>query len=212
MLKKSGGFQNTIDWYNQNSESYAKHTWPNAPYDLIDEFLSLLPNNPKIIDVACGPGRDVEIFSQKGAHVVGIDISKGMIRQAIIINPHLEFKTANFLDLPFEKGSFDGLWAHNALLHLESLDDVKRALVEFRRVLVESGVLYIQIKKQETDKKTEVVDDKLLGARRFFRYFTKTELSALVEKSGFEILKIDYYDDPLKRQRTKKIYLFARKI
>ena len=46
------------------------------------------------------------------------------------------------LDLPFEDGTVDRIYAGHVLEHL-SLDDVPKALAEFRRVLAEDGELMV---------------------------------------------------------------------
>lgn len=49
--------------------------------DPFDDFAKVLSLN-RIMDVGCGPGRDVETILQKGHKVVGIDLSKEMLQLA----------------------------------------------------------------------------------------------------------------------------------
>ena len=74
---------------------------------------------------------------------IGIDLSKSLIEIARNKHPDIEFRQGNILNLPFEDESFDGVWAHASLVHLETTEEVVRALREFNRVLKPGGVMLI---------------------------------------------------------------------
>jgi len=40
--------------------------------------------------------------------------------------PEIKFVEGNFLNLPFADQSFDGIWAHASLLHLETVKAVEK--------------------------------------------------------------------------------------
>src|SRR5271155_171080 len=84
-------FKDTIDWYDQNAKKYAEATYAVSPDDLINQFMNLLPNKPKILDAGCGGGRDTGLLATKGAQVIGLDISKGLLNEARKRNPELSF-------------------------------------------------------------------------------------------------------------------------
>jgi ubiquinone/menaquinone biosynthesis C-methylase UbiE len=119
------------------------------------------------------------------------------------------------LDLPFDDASFDGVWSNTSLLHLETAEDVKRALGEIYRVLKKPGLLHVVVKAQTGANKTAVVSDKLSGHDRFFQYFTVDELSQLLTAAGFNITHIKEYSEtetiPHGRPEVKLIWCLAQK-
>ena len=84
---------NTINYYNQNAESFIANT-QNADMHptqerflrLLDarseEFLQLLPGSASILDFGCGSGRDAKYFLEKGYQVTAIDGSAELCRLA----------------------------------------------------------------------------------------------------------------------------------
>lgn len=208
---KIKGFQDTIDWYDQNAKKYSDATYINPPYDLLDQFMGLLPSNPKILDVGCGAGRDTGLLTERGASAIGLDISKGLLKEAKKRHPHIEFVEANFLAIPFKENTFDGVWAHAALVHLETIDEVRKSLNEFYRVLENKGIIHIYIKKKMGKEQTAIVKDKLSGHERFFRYYTEEEIKEYLKERGFKIIDFEIRKDPHGREEIRWISLFARK-
>lgn len=51
----------------------------------IEEFIELVKNrkeNPSVLDVGCGPGRDARTFAEEDIEVTGIDLSEKMLDRA----------------------------------------------------------------------------------------------------------------------------------
>lgn len=208
---KVQGFQDTVDWYNQHSHYYSEATKDRIPNDLIERFLSLLPKEPNILDAGCGPGWHSGIFAEKGAQVTGVDISEGLLIVAQHNFPQVNFIEADFRKLPSDDNTFDGVWAHASLVHLETAEDVVQSLKEFRRVLKTNGILHIYVKKQIGEEKTAVVSDTLAKHERFFRYFSEEELRKLLGDENFEVHELQERPDPHGREEIKWFSLFAKK-
>lgn len=207
---KIKGFADTIKWYDQNAKQYADLSYKVTPKDLIKKFIELLPQNPKILDAGCGAGKDSKVFNELGIGVTGIDLSKGLINEAKRRNPTVNFIEGNFLNTPFNNNYFDGIWAHASLVHLETINNVKKALNEFYRVLKVGGILHIYVKAQVGKNKTEVVKDTLSKHNRFFRYYTEDELEKLLNEN-FKIIEIEMQNDLHGRKDVKWVALFAKK-
>jgi SAM-dependent methyltransferase len=92
----------------------------------------------RILDLGCGKGRFATALCQRGASVVGLDVSAAMLDQATGI----ERVRASARRLPFVPASFDGVIAVEVFEHLarQSLDAV---CGEVRRVLRPGGTLVI---------------------------------------------------------------------
>lgn len=210
------GFKDTIEWYNQNADQYARTTFQTASPDEIDRFANLLFVGAKVLDAGCGGGRDTNLLTKKGLKVIGLDLSSGLIKVARKTFPELEFIEGNMLSLPFPDSDFDGVWSHASLLHLETSDEVKKALQEFNRVMKQSAVLHVLVKAQTGEFKTAVVTDSLSKHDRFFQYFTELELQNLLKESGFDLISIEHYKetdrDPKGRPEVEWILALTRKV
>lgn len=213
---KVKGFQDTIDWYNQNADQYAQATFQTASPEEIDQFAKRLSEGAKVLDAGCGGGRDTDLLSKKGLKVIGLDLSSGLINVARKTFPELEFIEGNMLSLPFSDSDFDGIWSHASLLHLETIEEVKKALSEFNRVMKLTAVLHVLVKAQTGESKTTIVTDSLSNHDRFFQYFTKTELQSLLKGSGFDLISIEQYKEsdknPKGRPEVEWILVLARKL
>ncbi len=165
------GFQDTIAWYDQNSEKYSQAVEKRSNMNQINEFVNLLKGRATILDTGCAGGRDSKLFYDKGLTVVGIDISKGLLKLAKNKYPYIKFVLGDFRTLPFPEDYFDCIWAHASLVYLETIRDVKKSLREFHRVLKNRGVLYILVKAKIGKTKITIVKDSLSKHERFFRYF-----------------------------------------
>jgi len=190
---KVRSFTDTIRWYNENAKKYAKTTEEYPSPEQIEEFVSLLSPGNKILDAGCGGGRDTKLLHDKGLDSIGLDLSSGLIKVARKKYPNINFVEGSFLDLPFGNDSFDGIWAHASLLHLETVGDVKKALSEFQRVLKPNGVMHTLVKAQTGLEKTAIVSDRTSGHERFFQYFTQDEIATLLREAGFAEIKTEQY-------------------
>jgi ubiquinone/menaquinone biosynthesis C-methylase UbiE len=91
-----------------------------------------------VLDVGCGKGRFARRLTERGAHVVGLDASSGMLAEA----GGLARVRATARRLPFRRASFDGAMAVEVFEHLapESLDHV---FAEVLRVLKPGGTFVV---------------------------------------------------------------------
>jgi len=204
-------FKETINWYDKNARYYSKKSQGLASKDQIDEFISLLPPNSKVLDAGCASGRDSKLLTDGGVLVVGIDISGKLIKIAKEKYPEIEFIVGNFLQLPFADEEFSGIWSHASLLHFDNEEDVIVAISEFFRILKKDGIIHIVVKKIHNNKKFEVIFDQLTNQKRFFQYFSEDEMRNYLIKIGFKIIKIETVDDLAKRNDVKWLLFLAKK-
>ena len=96
-----------------------------------------------VLDVACGEGYGANLLAQRARRVVGVDIDKSTIQDAVAKyqdNARLEFTTANCTSLPFKKASFDVVVSFETIEHIT---EQKAFVKEAARVLREGGVFVV---------------------------------------------------------------------
>ena len=176
----------------------------------IDEFLSLLPENTKILDIGCGSGQFTKYFSEKGFTTIGIDVSEEMLKIARKKVLNCEFKFMDMRELEFNNEEFDGLFVFYSLYHL-SKKDVPLALKEFNRVLKPNGIIMLALQEGKDEK---VIVEPLDKSKKIFvDHFETEEINNLLKKNGFQVLK-NYSRSSLSKEEfsSDKIFVIARKL
>jgi arsenite methyltransferase len=114
-------------------------------FEATNELLSLchIEDARKVLNVGCGIGVGSTYIAKKyGCHVVGVDISDKMIEwsrrraREEKVEDKVEFRTADAMDLTFEAGHFDIVFAESVLIFVE---DKARAIRECVRVTKPGG-------------------------------------------------------------------------
>src|SRR5690242_13361725 len=105
--------------------------------DLFEKLGFRFETGKKILDIGCGDGSDAEIFSDVlGLDVHGIDVYKHEKIDNVV---GLKFKQAGVYEIPFESASFDYVFLHDILHHIDEpqqrADRHKAGLKEIARVV-----------------------------------------------------------------------------
>lgn len=106
----------TINYYNNNAQSFYRRTIGAELSESYDAFLKYLPYKAHILDAGCGVGRDSKYFFNKGYSVTAFDASREMVALASQ-ETGLNVLHLCFEDLVFQN-EFDGVWAQASLLHI----------------------------------------------------------------------------------------------
>ncbi len=93
-----------------------------------------------ILDLGCGPGRDLAYFQSLGHEAVGLDGCAAFCRMARAYTG-CEVLEQDFLALALEPARFDGIFANATLFHVPSRE-LPRVLGELRAALKPRGVLF----------------------------------------------------------------------
>ncbi|MBV9159372.1 MAG: class I SAM-dependent methyltransferase [Candidatus Kaiserbacteria bacterium] len=206
------GFADTIAWYDAHAEEYADSVTNTVPTELIELFLAKLPEHPFVLDAGCAHGRDSEAMAKRGANVVGVDISKPLLKIARERYPKIQFVQADFRKLPFDDGIFDGVWSQASLVHLESEADVRASIAEFARVLKLGGIAHICVRERTSKEATAVISDAVSNHERFFRFYTLEEMTDYLKDSGFVVLLHTNPPDHHGRDDIAWLHLLAQKV
>ena len=167
----------TIDYYNKNSEKFYKNTVHIDLSELYPKFLRHIPDNGTILDLGCGSGRDSLYFLEKGYIITSVDASEEMVR----LSSELTGQKTQYLrmqDIEF-KNEFNGIWACASLLHIDKklTESVFNILCNALR---DNGVLYASYKY---GKGTSILGD------RYYNNYDETSFAEVIDNvNNFEIL------------------------
>ncbi|WP_441280074.1 class I SAM-dependent methyltransferase [Bradyrhizobium sp. 63_E2_N1_3] len=168
----------------------------------------------RVLEIGFGPGFDALKFLQSGADYSGIDITPENVDRT---KKHLGFfgfepdvSQGNAEDLPYPDASFDIVYSNGVLHHIPSLPD---ALKEIRRVLKPGGkmtilmyhrysVFYLGVllthfasgrifRETLSDRRSRIEATAASNAKPIVNVYSKAELSAVLERSGFKIKRIE---------------------
>lgn len=185
---------NTLDYYNKNSEEYFNSTLNVDMTNTYKEFLKLVPEGGKILDLGCGSGRDSMNFMKLGYEVIAVDGAKKLAKRAsVLLGKEVIVSTFEELEL---KEKFHGIWACASLLHIKR-EDLKTVLNNLYNNLDDNGVFYMSFKYGEK----EYVDDK----NRYFNCFTDESIISFInENTKYNILGLYITEDKLGRVNEVK--------
>lgn len=185
---------NTLDYYNKNSEEYFNSTLNVDMTNTYKEFLKLVPEGGKILDLGCGSGRDSMNFMKLGYEVIAVDGAKKLAKKAsVLLGKEVIVSTFEELEL---KEKFHGIWACASLLHIKR-EDLKIVLNNLYNNLEDNGVFYMSFKYGEK----EYVDDK----NRYFNCFTDESIISFInENTKYNILGLYITEDKLGRVNEVK--------
>ena len=134
--------QRTLHHYDQVARRFFAGT---VDHDVSQNIAALLdaidaPAPLTILDLGCGPGRDLKTFSALGHVAIGLDGSHKFVEMARDFSG-CEVWQQNFLDLQLPQESFDGLYANASLFHVPS-SELPQVLGKLRDALKPGGVLF----------------------------------------------------------------------
>jgi len=132
----------TLEHYDQGAEDFWHGTRPHDVSQNIAALLQPIEGAPPftILDLGCGPGRDLKAFADLGHVAVGLD---GAARFAAMARSHsgCEVWHQDFLELALPPGRFDGVFANASLFHVPG-QELPRVLRELHATLKPGGVLF----------------------------------------------------------------------
>jgi SAM-dependent methyltransferase len=111
-----------------------------AHRQFIQEFLSLLPPNSRVLDAPCGTGRYLPFLLEKGHSPLGIDQSLGMLERAKAKFPSVPFEKMGLQDMAFQE-EFDGAICMDAMENVPP-EEWPAVLQNFHRALKPHGYFY----------------------------------------------------------------------
>ncbi|MEO5700526.1 MAG: methyltransferase domain-containing protein [Casimicrobiaceae bacterium] len=132
----------TLAHYEAGAEAFWEGTRDHDVQQNVDSLLRHIDGTPpfQILDLGCGPGRDLRTFTERGHVAVGIDGSERFVAMARAWSG-CEVWQQDFLRLALPTARFDGIFANASLFHVPGAE-LPRVLGELRETLKNGGVLF----------------------------------------------------------------------
>lgn len=134
--------EGTLEHYRRSAEAFRDGTRDHDVSQNIAALLRHIQAAPplRILDLGCGPGRDLKTFTALGHSAVGLDGAEPFVAMARA-DSGCEVWQQDLLRLALPPQAFDGIFANAVLFHLPSRE-LPRVLGELHAALKPGGVLF----------------------------------------------------------------------
>jgi SAM-dependent methyltransferase len=187
----------TIGHYATHAEDFRAGTWDHDVSQNVGALLSAVdaPAPLRILDLGCGPGRDLVTFSRLGHHPTGLDGTARFCQMARAASGCPVYHQ-DFLALTLPDAEFHGIFANASLFHVPAvaLPDVLSTL---QRSLLPGGVLFSSNPRGDNQGGW--------GGERYGHYHDLTAWTGFMEAAGF--IAIGHYYRPPGRPRHQQPWL-----
>lgn len=187
----------TTGHYDRNAEAFWQGT---RDHDVSQNIAALLrhiegPAPFALLDLGCGPGRDLATFTRMGHRAIGVE---GAAALAAMARAHsgCEVWTQDLLalDLPHER--FDGVFANAVLFHVPR-QELPRLLRELHDTLKPGGVLFSSNPRGDNEEGWQ--------GERYGAYHDLDAWRGYVSAAGFA--ELEHYYRPAGLPRTQQPWL-----
>ena len=198
----SAAMTRTLNHYTRTADGFKEGTWD---HDVTQNYQALLEaiegDAPySILDLGCGPGRDLVYFQSLGHTPIGLDGSPAFVEMAHA-ETGCEVLHQDFLSLDLKGERFDGIFANATLFHVPSLE-LPRVLKELHASLKPGGVLFSSIPRLMN---TDVKMDEGFVNERFCCYHSWESWQRYCLDAGFE--ELHHYYRPDGKPRNEQPWL-----
>jgi SAM-dependent methyltransferase len=196
--------ESTIAHYDRQAKAFRDGT---SGHDVSQNYAALLEAIEaappfSILDLGCGPGRDLRHFRSLGHEAVGLDGSPEFVAMARDFSGCAVLQQ-NFLALALPAGRFDGVFANASLFHVPSRE-LPRVLRELWAALRPRGVLFCSNPHGNNEEG--------LTGDRYCCFFDPDTWRRYVSAAGFLEVRHYYRPPGLPRDRQPWLATVWRKV
>ncbi len=193
----------TIDHYERRAPQFWEGT---RDHDVRQNYAALLGaiegEAPfTILDLGCGPGRDLHYFKSLGHEAVGLDGAAAFVAMARDYTG-CEVVHRNFLAMDLAPGRFDGVFANASLFHVPTAD-LPQVLRQLAAALKPRGVLFCSNPRGDNSEG--------FNGDRFANYRDLDGWRRLISAAGFVELQHYYRPPGLPRDQQPWLAMVWRK-
>jgi SAM-dependent methyltransferase len=186
----------TLSHYEDNAAAFWAGTKDHDVAQNYAAFLAPFPEGKQldILDLGCGPGRDVYYFQSIGHRPIGLDGSSKFCDMASQYTG-CQVLHQRFLSLELKPQAFDGIFANASLFHVPSRE-LPRVLNELHAALKPGGILFSSNPRG---------DGEGWSGPRYGHYMEFEPSKIFLEQAGFQILQ--HYYRPFGKPREQQPWL-----
>ncbi len=142
-----------------------------------DILLALAPPaaDGDLLDAGCGTGWYSRLWRERGQHVVALDLSPQMLRQARSLDAASLYLVGDIDALPLASQSVDRVWSN---LAVQWSSDLRTALQQFARVLRPEGVMLFSTLLAGSLQDVHDAWQPLGGSERVNRFLSEKQVRA----------------------------------
>jgi len=187
----------TIAYYDR----FARAFWDGTRHHDVSQnyraFLDSIEGGPpySILDLGCGPGRDLSHFRSLGHEAVGLDGSQQFVTMARA-HSGCEVLHQDLLSMELPEKRFDGIFANASLFHVPG-QELPRVLLELLKTLKPRGVLFSSNPRGNNEEG--------FSDGRYACLFDLATWRGYVTSAGF--VELDHYYRPPGRPRDRQPWL-----
>ncbi len=177
----------TLAYYDRNAEQFFEGTIDHDVSQNIDALLGALEGAAPytILDLGCGPGRDLKTFSALGHRAIGIDGAARFVDMAREYSG-CEVWQQDFIHLDLPVALFDGVFANAVLFHVPSCA-LPQVLAKLYASLKPGGVLFSSNPRGDNEEGW--------NGQRYGSYYDLETWQDFMQAAGFSPLH-HYYRPP----------------
>ena len=187
----------TIAHYDRSAQDFWEATRDHDVSQNRDALLNAMEGEAPftILDLGCGPGRDLAWFAAQGHRAVGLDGSAAFVAMARA-HSGSEVLHQDFLALDLPTDAFDGVFANASLFHVPSVA-LPRVLAELHSALKPHGVLFASNPRGENQEG--------MNGNRYGTFYDLETWRSHVTAAGFA--EIGHYYRPAGQPRHRQPWL-----
>ncbi|MBN2739012.1 MAG: class I SAM-dependent methyltransferase [Spirochaetales bacterium] len=185
------------EFYELKAAEYS-HEWYSNETMLpsIKEYLCLFSKeNPRILDLGCGPGHESMRLKNNRARVVGIDYSGESIKIAKSKNTEIQFLEMDYQQISDNLGRFDGVFSCSSMIHLTEIE-MRGLLKRIDKVLNTDGLFLIiyRVGEGQLIQNHEINGQKLI---RTIERYNRKQIIEIFEKNNYQYQQDGFLDSSL---------------
>jgi cyclopropane fatty-acyl-phospholipid synthase-like methyltransferase len=202
-----------ISLFNKMADSYQHRFLSVEAYsESFDVLLSMLKEESRILDVACGPGNISRFLLNKRAdlQILGIDLAPNMIEWAKKNNPSAQFKVHGALEIDSLSDTFDAIIVGFLFPYL-SMSQVREFITKASKLLTKEGIIYISTMEDRYENSR--FRSSSTGEQLLMHFYEARDLIEILELHRFQVVleKRQLFDSQSPESDTD-LLLIARKI
>lgn len=179
--------QRTLAYYDAHAQQFFHGTIDHDVSQNINALLSAIeaPAPYTLLDLGCGPGRDLKAFRAMGHHAIGLDGATQFASMARAFSG-CEVWHQDLLHLQLPPAMFDGVFANAVLFHVPS-QDLPKVLADLFATIKPGGVLFSSNPRGNNEEGW--------NGQRYGSYYDYNTWERFMQAAGFSAIH-HYYRPP----------------